>query len=264
MDRLTESRPVDALRQRALRHADAFLALVRSSAPTGPRSMLSPDFGSRLGQATRSFGLVLASGKATAADRTVFQQVLNAARTEADSVGDEAWIAYLDVIAGDAAIEHSVADAQVDGLIDFEIDDHRASSSCTGSSSRGAQTDAIAILRDNRLYGYIYAGSYVVELTYTTGVIEFPFVFTGGEPPRLRLTVPSLVYDRTRYALLAEGGDSRWRPVSLGCASTPSLEMPTYLIAPTRFLPGILEFLNSLLDRLGSKSHEACAKRSRE
>ena len=92
------------------------------SAPTGPRSMLSPDFGSRLGQATRSFGLVLASGKATAADRTVFQQVLNAARTEADSVGDEAWIAYLDVIAGDAAIEHSVADAQVDGLIDFEID----------------------------------------------------------------------------------------------------------------------------------------------
>ena len=32
VDRLTESRPVDALRQRALRHADAFLALVRSKA----------------------------------------------------------------------------------------------------------------------------------------------------------------------------------------------------------------------------------------
>ena len=46
VDRLTQTHPVDALRQRALRHADAFLTLVRSSAPTGPRSMLSPDFGS--------------------------------------------------------------------------------------------------------------------------------------------------------------------------------------------------------------------------
>ena len=195
---------------------------------------------------------------------------MNAARTEADSVGDEAWIAYLDVIAGDAAIEHSMADAQVDGLIDFEIDGP------PGIIVLYRFIERAGVLKPTRIKqfyettgftGTFDAGSYVVELTYTTGVIEFPFVFTGGEPLRLRLTVPSLVYDRTRYALLAQGeailgGD----PLAWDALPRRRLEMPTYLIARRPVsLPGIPRIpQQSVGSTRARKSHEACAKRSRE
>ena len=101
-----------------------------------------------------------------------------------------------------------MADDQVDGLIDFEIDGPPGIIVLYRFIERAGVLKRTRIKQFYETTGFtgtFDAGSYVVELTYTTGVIEFPFVFTGGEPLRLRLTVPSLVYDRTRYALWLEG-----------------------------------------------------------
>ena len=78
--------------------------------------------------------------------------------------------------------------------------------------------------------GTFDAGSYVVELTYTTGVIE-PFVFTGGEPLRLRLTVPSLYTTEPAMHSGSRGGDFGGDPLAWDALPRRRLEMPTYLIA---------------------------------
>ena len=55
------------------------------------------------------------------------------------------------------------------------------------------------------LTGTFEIGSYLAELTYSNGVIEYPFVLSGDRPLSLQISIPSMGYDRTRFALLSAG-----------------------------------------------------------
>ncbi|MEE2789829.1 MAG: SUMF1/EgtB/PvdO family nonheme iron enzyme [Myxococcota bacterium] len=206
---------VDRMRQGALHAADEFLALPsgRSSEQTGVK--LDTSFGTQLGRVSRAFNALLETGDCTAADRAALKNVLETARDRAEVAKDEAWIAYLDALTSSRVAEQIAGPVSETQVLDLEIDGPPAMIILYRFvESGGAQkrTRVKQFYETTGLTGTFEVGSYLAELTYVNGVIEYPFLLSATTPVRCQINIPSMGYDRARYAYLSSaeptlGGD---------------------------------------------------------